>query len=184
MTVVELLELAIHCADQFVMYALGASMVSFFASPLRPDNLFPASFVDLVVTTPFIVHVLAGAAGLVGPGILPVPAILCLRTNLTSRGTYSIFHAVWFAEILGALPCNYPAPARRVRSAQRHRLSTPLLKSTREHCRSNVPSTLAQWYKKSRAKGVATLLQALPDGRNTIDTFWQSGAGNYREYAY
>jgi cell division protein FtsW (lipid II flippase) len=87
-----------------------AAAAGFAAALARPEALPAVPFVDQILYTAFDVHLLAGAAVLLGSALLPVAAIAGWRRDPGRRHLYMTFASVWLGCILAAAVGNYPPP--------------------------------------------------------------------------
>ena len=90
--------------------AAVSATAGFTAALARPEALPAVPFVDQILYTAFEVHLLAGAAVLLGSALLPVAAIAGWRRDPSRRHQYLTFAAVWLGCILAAAVGNYPTP--------------------------------------------------------------------------
>jgi hypothetical protein len=67
-------------------------------------------FVDGILFTSFSVHPLAGAAILLGLGLLVLPAIAGRFMDPANDGACRVFGAIWIGGIAAAALGNYPTP--------------------------------------------------------------------------
>lgn len=107
------LGLAVLAAARPGRFSIGALLVALaaFGTALgRPDALPAAAFVDRILFTAFDVHLLAGAAVLLGALLLLVPAVAGPRDDPDHGYIYLVFGAVWLGCILAAALGNYPTP--------------------------------------------------------------------------
>lgn len=92
--------------DALSLAALAAALASFAATLARPDALPAVPFVDRILYTGFAVHPLAGAAILLGLGLLVLPALAGRLRDPADR----VFGALWIGAIAAAALGNYPTP--------------------------------------------------------------------------
>ena len=90
--------------------ALAAAMAGFLVSLARPDPVPAVPFVDQILFTAFEVHLLAGAAVLLGSLLLLVPALLGWRADRDHGHAWLVFGAIWLGCIAAAVLGNYPTP--------------------------------------------------------------------------
>jgi hypothetical protein len=102
--------LAISRPGRLSLGALTAALAAFLVSLARPDTLSAVPFVDQILFTAFDVHMLAGAAVLLGSLLLIVPAIVGWWRDAAFSHVYVVFGAVWLGCILSAALGNYPTP--------------------------------------------------------------------------
>ena len=102
--------LAASRRDVLSVIALLIASAAFAATLARPDALPAVPFVDRVLFTAFGVHPLAGAAILLGAGLLVVPAIAGRLRDPIGGGAYLVFGAVWAGAVAAAALGNYPTP--------------------------------------------------------------------------
>ena len=110
MLAVGLAALATARRDVFSVTALLAASAAFAATLARPDTLPAVPFVDRILYTSFSVHPLAGAAILIGLGLLILPAIAGRLRDPARDGAYRVFGALWVGGIAAAALGNYPTP--------------------------------------------------------------------------
>ncbi len=87
-----------------------AAAAGFAFAFARPDALPAVPYVDRILFIAFDVHILAGAAVLVGTVLLLMPAIVGARRGSADRHVHLVFGAMWFGCILAAALGNYPTP--------------------------------------------------------------------------
>lgn len=109
-TALGLAALATSKRDVFSVTALLAALAAFAATLARPDVLPAVPFVDRIVYTAFSVHPLAGAAIVLGLGLLVLPALAARLGDPAHDGPYRVFGALWIAAIAAAALGNYPTP--------------------------------------------------------------------------
>ena len=90
--------------------ALVAALIGFAIAMARPDASPAVPFVDQILFTAFDVHMLAGAAVLVGSLLLLVPAIAGWGGDPARGHVYLVFGAVWLGCVFSAAVGNYPTP--------------------------------------------------------------------------
>ncbi len=95
--------------DRSTAIALAAAAAAFAATLILPDRLPSVPFVDQIFYSSFHVHPLAGAALLLGAGLLVVPALIGARIE-SGRDVSLAFGALWLAIIVAAALGNYPTP--------------------------------------------------------------------------
>lgn len=91
--------------DRFVLTALLFAWAAFAMTLVRPDTSPAAPFVDQILFTAFAANRLAGAAILLGVGLLVLPAAAA-RRDPAGRA----FGALWIAVVAAAAFGNYPTP--------------------------------------------------------------------------
>jgi hypothetical protein len=96
--------------DVFSITALLAALAAFAVTLARPDALPAVPFVDRILFTSFSVHPVAGAAILLGLGLLVLPAIAGRQGGPADDGAYRVFGAIWIGSIAAAALGNYPTP--------------------------------------------------------------------------
>jgi hypothetical protein len=87
-----------------------AAAAGFAVSLVRPDSLPAVPYVDRILFTAFEIHVLAGAAVLLGALLLLVPPVLGLSRDPAGRAAHLAFGATWLGCVLAAALGNYPTP--------------------------------------------------------------------------
>lgn len=102
--------LAASRRDAFSMSALLAALAAFAFTLVRPDLLPAVPFVDRVLYTAFAVHPLAGAAILLGLGLLVLPAFAGRSRGPVDDSGRWVFAAVWIGVIAAAALGDYPTP--------------------------------------------------------------------------
>lgn len=102
--------LAITRPGRSSISALIVALAAFVIALARPDTLPAAPFVDQILFTAFDVHLLAGAAVLLGSLLLLAPAIAGWRGDPDHGHAYLIFGAVWLGCMVSAALGNYPTP--------------------------------------------------------------------------
>ena len=102
--------LAVARPGRSSLAAVVAAIIGFAAAMAQPDALPAVPFVDRILFTAFDIHMLAGAAVLVGSLLLLVPAIAGWRSDPARRHVYLVFGAVWLGCIVAAVVGNYPTP--------------------------------------------------------------------------
>ncbi len=90
--------------------AFAVSFVAFAASLARPDPAPTVPFVDQIFYTAFDVHMLAGAAIVLGSLLLLVPSVWGWRFDPARGHVYLVFGAVWLGCVAAAALGNYPTP--------------------------------------------------------------------------
>ncbi len=96
--------------DRFSIVAGSAALAAFAVSLARPDVLPAVPYVDQIFYTAFDVHIMAGAAVLLGSTLLLVPAIIGWRRDPDHYHVHAVFGAIWLGCIVAALLGNYPTP--------------------------------------------------------------------------
>jgi hypothetical protein len=96
--------------DVFSATALLSALAAFAVTLVRPDTLPAVPFVDRILFTAFSVHPLAGAATVLGAGLLVVPALAGRLRDPANGGAYWVFGAVWIGIVAAAALGNYPTP--------------------------------------------------------------------------
>jgi hypothetical protein len=94
----------------FSIAALAAAIIGFAVSFARPDTLPAVPYVDQILFTSFGVHLLAGAAVLLGSLLLLMPSIVGWHGDRAHRHVHLVFGAVWLGCLLAAALGNYPTP--------------------------------------------------------------------------
>ena len=102
--------LAASRRDLLSVAALLAALAAFAATLVRPDALPAVPFVDRIVYTAFTVHPLAGAAILLGLGLLVLPAVAGRWRDPAGGDPGRVFGAVWIGVIAAAALGDYPTP--------------------------------------------------------------------------
>jgi hypothetical protein len=102
--------LAVARPERFSVGALSAALIAFVAALARPDALPAVPFVDRILFTAFDVHMLAGAAVLLGSLLLLVPAVVGRHRDRALGPACLAFGAVWLGCIGAAALGNYPTP--------------------------------------------------------------------------
>ena len=102
--------LAVTKPSRFSLAALLAAAAAFVVTILRPDALPAVAYVDQILFTAFDVHMLAGAAVLLGSLLLPLPALAGWNGGVMERPAHLVFGSVWLACVLAAVLGNYPTP--------------------------------------------------------------------------
>lgn len=110
MLVLGLAGLAASRRDLVSAGALLVASAAFAATLARPDALPAVPFVDRVLYTAFGVSPLAGAAILIGAGLLVVPAIAGRLRDPADGGACLAFGAAWAGALAAAALGNYPTP--------------------------------------------------------------------------
>lgn len=110
MLVLGLAVLAASRRDVLAAGVLPIATAAFVATLARPDALPAVPFVDQVLFTAFAVSPLAGAAILLGAGLLVVPAIAGRLRDPSEGGSYLVFGAAWTGAVAAAALGNYPTP--------------------------------------------------------------------------
>lgn len=105
-----LMALALIRPDRNVMIALGATLIGFMTTLLRPDPLPAVPYVDRVLQSSFDLHPLIGAAVSAGAVLMLAPALVGWRHDPAHRESHAVFGAVWIGILLAALMGNYPTP--------------------------------------------------------------------------
>jgi hypothetical protein len=105
-----LVALATARRDVFSLAALLGAVAAFAVTLVRPDHLPAVPFVDRILFTSFAVHPLAGAATLLGVGLLVLPALAGRLRDPADDGACRVFGAIWIASIAAAALGNYPTP--------------------------------------------------------------------------
>lgn len=101
--------LAVRRRERLTLTALAAAVAAFAVTLVRPDRLPAVPFVDQVFYSAFDVHLLAGAAVLIGTGLLLTPALVRAR-QAEGRDAAATFGALWAAIAVAAALGNYPTP--------------------------------------------------------------------------
>ncbi|QAY79396.1 hypothetical protein [Sphingosinicella sp. BN140058] len=107
---VGLVVLAVMRPGLWSVAALCAAVCAFAASIVRADALPAVPYVDQILFSAFDVHVMAGAAVVLGSFLLLVPAIVGGYRDPEQRVVYLSFGAIWIGCVLAAALGNYPTP--------------------------------------------------------------------------
>jgi cell division protein FtsW (lipid II flippase) len=105
-----LLALTLTAPRRLPIMATMASILAFGYTLFAPDALPAVPYVDRVFYTAFDVHVLAGAAVVIGAAILIAPAMIGASNSTSERSVLLAFGACWAGVIVAAALGNYPTP--------------------------------------------------------------------------
>jgi hypothetical protein len=102
--------LAIARPGRAVLASLVAAIAGCAVALARPDTNPAVPYVDRILYTSFDVHILAGAAVVLGSMLLLVPAILGLGGDPERRHVHLLFGSIWLGCVVAAALGNYPTP--------------------------------------------------------------------------
>ena len=105
-----LLAVVLTARSGITVAAMVAAVASFGWTLLQPDALPAVPYVDQILFTAFDVHVLAGAAVMVGAAALTLPAVAGLTGQAGDRPVLLTFGLCWSAIVAAAALGNYPTP--------------------------------------------------------------------------
>lgn len=107
---VALAALALRSRGRLEILASAASALAFGWTLLTPDSLAASPFVDRILYTAFDLHLLAGAAVLIGAAGLVAPAAIALAKGEGGGPALLAFAGCWSAVVAAAALGNHPTP--------------------------------------------------------------------------
>jgi hypothetical protein len=102
--------LAMTCPGRPQILALLVALAGFAATLARPDTLPAVPYVDQILFTAFEVHVLAGAAVLLGSLVLLLPVIVGTVGDPAGHAIHLVFGATWLGCVAASALGSYPTP--------------------------------------------------------------------------
>lgn len=102
--------LAFIHSDRRTIAAAGVSIIGLGAALMQADPSPAVPFVDQILYSSFAIHPLAGAAVLLGSGLLVLPALAVIRVKGLDLSACATFGTVWAAIVVAAALGNYPTP--------------------------------------------------------------------------